>query len=89
MEEPTEEFKKQTWEIMMKLLENEVFQENLIEKLNKHVDIPFIGEKREGKIFKALYKILLESLDDFDYLALKKNCRIEIERLIGLCRFIA
>ena len=79
MEEPTEEFKKQTWEIMMKLLNNEVFQENLIEKLNKNVDIPFIGEKREGKIFKALYKILLESLDDFDYLALKKVVELKLK----------
>lgn len=79
MEEPTEEFKKQTWEIMMKLLGNDVFQENLIEKLNKDVDIPFIGEKREGKIFKALYKILLESLDDFDYLALKKVVELKLK----------
>ena len=79
MEEPTEEFKKQTWAIMMKLLGNDVFQENLIEKLNKDVDIPFIGEKREGKIFKALYKILLESLDDFDYLALKKVVELKLK----------
>ena len=79
MEEPTEEFKKQTWEIMMKLLENEVFQENLIEKLNNHVDIPFVGEKREGKIFKTLYKILLESLKDFDYLALKKIVELKLK----------
>lgn len=79
MDEPTEEFKKQTWEIMMKLLENEVFQENLIEKLNSHVDIPFVGEKREGKIFKALYKILLESLKDFDYLALKKIVELKLK----------
>jgi len=79
MDEPTEEFKKQTWEIMMKLLENEVFQENLIEKLNNHVDIPFVGEKREGKIFKALYQILLESLKDFDYLALKKIVELKLK----------
>ena len=47
-------------EALLDLLHEDDFKDNLLKEINEEVDIPIIGEKKEGKIFKALYKILLK-----------------------------
>ena len=47
---------------MIHLLENDQFKDTFLEELNAEVDIPILDEKKEGKIFKALYKVLLKSI---------------------------
>ena len=36
---------------------NENNKEEIIKELNKHVDIPFINEKTEAKIFEAIWEL--------------------------------
>ena len=48
---------------LLAMLKTDDFQDAFLEELNDAVDIPMIGEKKEGKIFKALYKILLKVVE--------------------------
>ena len=41
-------------------------KEQIITKLNKKVDLPVLSEKQEGKLFEALYDVVLEVFDDSD-----------------------
>ena len=41
-------------------------KEQIIAKLNKKVDLPVLSEKQEGKLFEALYDVVLEVFDDSD-----------------------
>ena len=50
-------------ESLLAMLKTADFQDAFLEELNDAVDIPMIGEKKEGKIFKALYKILLKVVE--------------------------
>tara|TARA_B100001250_G_scaffold412009_1_gene442092 strand:+ start:304 stop:519 length:216 start_codon:yes stop_codon:yes gene_type:complete len=50
-------------ESLLAMLKTDDFQDAFLEELNDAVDIPMIGEKKEGKIFKALYKILLKVVE--------------------------
>ena len=38
-------------------------KEQIIAKLNKKVDLPVLSEKQEGKLFEALYDVVLEVFD--------------------------
>tara|TARA_Y100000389_G_C17469094_1_gene528629 strand:+ start:1883 stop:2095 length:213 start_codon:yes stop_codon:yes gene_type:complete len=55
---------KEMLSIVVKMLEKDNFKKHFLNELNNEVDIPFVGEKKEGKIFKALYKVLIKSLSD-------------------------
>jgi len=57
------EMKKATLEAMVDMLNKEDFKDAFLKELNETMDIPFINEKKEGKIFKALYKILLKIIE--------------------------
>lgn len=47
-------------------LEDDNFKDIFLEELNEEIDIPMLSEKKEGKIFKALYRVIITSL--------KKKC---------------
>lgn len=47
---------------ILDMFEGDDFKESFLKELNEEVDIPMIGEKKEGKIFKALYKVLFKTL---------------------------
>lgn len=57
-------------EILMKLLlelmEKKEFQQTLVEELNEAIDIPFVGESKEGKVFKSLIKIITKTLRKYE-----------------------
>lgn len=57
-------------EILMKLLlelmEKKEFQQTLVEELNEAIDIPFVGESKEGKVFKTLIKIITKTLRKYE-----------------------
>jgi len=47
---------------MVTFLENPKFQNKLIDKLNKNVDIPFINEATEEKIIRAICVTIVDAL---------------------------
>jgi hypothetical protein len=47
---------------ILDMFEGDDFKNNFLTELNQEVDIPMIGEKKEGKVFKALYKVLFKVL---------------------------
>lgn len=47
-------------EDLLLLLESDKFKDNFIDELNEAVDIPILNEKKEGKIFKSLYNVLIK-----------------------------
>ncbi|GIS52775.1 MAG: hypothetical protein Ct9H90mP28_4910 [Paracoccaceae bacterium] len=49
---------------LLTMLNTEGFKDAFLEELNDAVDIPMIGEKKEGKIFKKLYEILLKVVEN-------------------------
>lgn len=53
--------KKIMVDAFLTLLEEDDFKKAFLKELNESCDIPFINEKQEGKIFKALYKILIST----------------------------
>ncbi len=53
--------KKVIVESFLTLLEDNDFKKSFIKELNDAVDIPIVGEKQEGKIIKALYKVLIKT----------------------------
>ena len=53
--------KKIMVESFLTLLEDNDFKKSFIKELNDAIDIPIVGEKQEGKIFKALYKVLIKT----------------------------
>ena len=44
------------------ILASEKFQNMFVTRLNKSVDIPMLNETKEGKMFKSLYNIFLETM---------------------------
>lgn len=55
------EKKKEMVESFLTLLEDKNFKKSFLKELNDAIDIPMIGEKQEGKVFKALYKVLMKT----------------------------
>ena len=47
---------------VLDFLDSEDFKDSFIQELNDEIDIPFINEKKEGKLFKTLYKTLIKSV---------------------------
>jgi|TARA_Y100000389_G_C17160194_1_gene364009 hypothetical protein len=47
---------------ILDMFEGDDFKDSFLKELNEEVDIPMISEKKEGKIFKALYKVLFKTL---------------------------
>jgi hypothetical protein len=43
-------------------LEDDDFKDIFLKELNEEIDIPILNEEREGKIFKALYRVIINSL---------------------------
>ena len=43
-------------------LEDDEFKEIFLQELNEEIDIPILNEEKEGKIFKALYRVIVKSL---------------------------
>jgi len=50
--------------LVVKTLENDNFKKKLVKKLNDSVDIPFINEKTEEKLIKAVYDAVLSAVKD-------------------------
>ena len=38
----------------------EDFKKTLLKELNKEIDLPVLNEKKEGKLFKVIYDVLLK-----------------------------
>jgi len=51
-------------ESIIQLLETNDFKKSFIKEINDACDIPIIGEKQEAKIFKALYKVLINTIKE-------------------------
>ena len=47
---------------IIEMLNGDDFKDNFLKEINDEIDIPILNEKKEGKIFKALYKVLLNTL---------------------------
>jgi hypothetical protein len=45
------------------MLGTEGFKDSFLQEINEAVDIPILNEKKEGKIFKKLYEILLKIVE--------------------------
>tara|TARA_Y100000389_G_scaffold160670_1_gene162921 strand:- start:1612 stop:1809 length:198 start_codon:yes stop_codon:yes gene_type:complete len=43
-------------------LEDDDFKDIFLKELNEEINIPILNEEREGKIFKALYGVIIKSL---------------------------
>lgn len=52
--------------LLLELMEKKEFQETLVEELNEAIDIPFVGESKEGKVFKSLIKIITKTLRKYE-----------------------
>ena len=50
--------------LVVKTLENDKFKKKLVKKLNDSVDIPFINEKSEEKLIKAVYEAVLSAVKE-------------------------
>ena len=47
---------------LLTFLEKDDFRSKLVQRLNEHVDLPFINEKTEESVIQALYTVVLESI---------------------------
>ncbi len=45
---------------LVELLKEEDFKKTLLKELNKEIDLPVLNEKKEGKLFKVIYDVLLK-----------------------------
>ena len=61
---PADPERQAMMEALLNLLHEDDFKDNFLKEINQEVDIPIIGEKKEGKIFKAIYKVLLKTVTD-------------------------
>tara|TARA_B100001175_G_scaffold159081_1_gene134804 strand:- start:12744 stop:12950 length:207 start_codon:yes stop_codon:yes gene_type:complete len=44
---------------LVELLKDDDFKKTLLKELNKEIDLPVLNEKKEGKLFKVIYDVLL------------------------------
>ena len=47
---------------LLELLSCDDFKECLLKEINDEVDLPILSEKKESKLFKAIYKVLLKTI---------------------------
>ena len=52
--------------LLLDLMEKKEFQQTLVEELNEAIDIPFVGESKEAKVFKSLIKIITKTLRKYE-----------------------
>ena len=52
--------------LLLDLMEKKEFQNTLVQELNEAIDIPFVGESKEGKVFKTLIKIIAKTLRKYE-----------------------
>ena len=52
--------------LLIELLDKKEFQETLVEELKEAIDIPFVGESKEGKVFKTLIKIITKTVKKYE-----------------------
>ena len=45
------------------LMNEEDFKKTLLKELNKEVDLPVLKEKQEAKLFKIVYKVILNFVE--------------------------
>ena len=45
---------------LVELLKDDDFKKTLLKELNKEIDLPVLNEKKEGKLFKVIYYVLLK-----------------------------
>ena len=61
-----EESRELLMKLLLELMEKKEFQETLVKELNDAIDIPFVGESKEGKVFKSLIKIITKTLRKYE-----------------------
>jgi hypothetical protein len=61
-----EESRELLMKFLIELLDKKEFQETLVEELNEAIDIPFVGESKEGKVFKTLIKIITKTVKKYE-----------------------
>tara|TARA_Y100000766_G_scaffold40335_1_gene30464 strand:- start:1229 stop:1429 length:201 start_codon:yes stop_codon:yes gene_type:complete len=48
---------------LVELMNEDDFKKTLLRELNKEVDLPVLKEKQEAKLFKIVYKVLLNFVE--------------------------
>ena len=61
-----EESRELLMKLLIELLDKKEFQETLVEELNEAIDIPFVGESKEGNVFKTLIKIITKTVKKYE-----------------------
>tara|TARA_B100000497_G_scaffold67287_1_gene75907 strand:+ start:2184 stop:2396 length:213 start_codon:yes stop_codon:yes gene_type:complete len=46
------------------LISTDEFKANLCNKINRHIDIPLVGENTEGVVFRAIIDVLIATIND-------------------------
>lgn len=57
------EEKKKLLGDLVELMNEDDFKKTLLKELNKEVDLPVLKEKQEAKLFKIVYKVLLNFVE--------------------------
>ena len=58
---------EETKNALITQLEKKVFFKALVKELNDNIDIPFLNEKTENKIFKAILSTFINALKKIDF----------------------
>lgn len=48
---------------LVNLLNDKVFKQDFVRKVNANVDIPIINEKTEKKVINTLYKLMVDQVE--------------------------
>tara|TARA_B100000614_G_scaffold262002_1_gene293767 strand:+ start:15021 stop:15221 length:201 start_codon:yes stop_codon:yes gene_type:complete len=57
------EEKKKLLGDLVELMNEDDFKKTLLKELNKEIDLPVLKEKQEAKLFKIIYKVLLNFVE--------------------------
>ena len=58
------EEKKKLLGDLVELMNEDDFKKTLLKELNKEVDLPVLKEKQEAKLFKIVYKVILNFVEN-------------------------
>lgn len=53
---------------LVELLKDKMVQEVLVNEINGAIDIPFLPESVEDKVFSTLMQVIISVVDSFDYI---------------------